>query len=55
MRQEAKIAFRKIVGELGRPAPRKRASDAVGVRIRTSETKKGGAGAPPFVVVGVGL
>jgi len=43
MRQEAKIAFRKIVGELGRLAPRKQAIALAIRRIGTSETKKGGA------------
>jgi hypothetical protein len=53
MRHKPKFAFRKIVGELGRPAPRKRATDLADARIGTFETKKGGAGAPPFFVLPV--
>jgi hypothetical protein len=50
VRRAAVFAFRKIVGELGRRAPRKRAIGVAAVRIDLFETKKAAPEAPPFVV-----
>jgi hypothetical protein len=48
------FAFRKIVGEFWRLAPRKRAIEVTAARIGPSETKKAAPEAPPFVVSIVG-
>jgi hypothetical protein len=54
VRYAGDFAFRKIVGEFWRLAPRKRAIRASTSRIVAFETKKGALEAPPFVVIVAG-